>query len=172
MKFEDLEAENGTYRVYEDGTIESNVKRARKTVWYEKKHMINDKGYHRIYLSLKDEPPKTVMVHRVVAKLFLEPPKDSSRIFINHKDGNKDNNHYSNLEWCTHAENILHAKILGLMGRDKDTNGRPVRVTFEFPTARTAERFFGLGPDVIARWARGNTSGSRTHPIVDVHYIE
>ena len=28
---------------------------------------------------------------------------------INHKDGNKDNNHVSNLEWSSHSDNLKHA---------------------------------------------------------------
>lgn len=46
-------------------------------------------------------------VHHLVALTFLE--KIPGKKFINHKDGNKLNNHFSNLEWCTNLENIKHA---------------------------------------------------------------
>lgn len=169
MEYKELEALNGIYKVFENGTILSN---AWGNKWREKSHQINTKGYHRVYLALKGGMSKTYRVHRIVAELFLTPPKDPERRFVNHKDGNKDNNHYTNLEWCTHAENMLHAKMNMLLQKDKDVNGKPVRVTFEFPTARTAERFFEMTPDTIARIARGRTKGSRAYPIVDVHYIE
>lgn len=172
MEFKEIEALHGAYRVYSDGTIMSNVVRTRPTEWYIKKHSINSKGYHRVGLCLKGEERKTWKVHRIVAKLFLDPPSKPERRFVNHKDCNKDNNHYTNLEWCTHAENMLHAKINGLMKKDKDFNGKPISVTFEFPSAKTAEMFFDLSPDVLARRARGEIYDSRTHPIVDVHYIE
>lgn len=45
-------------------------------------------------------------IHRLVAELFLVP--DPSRPHVNHKDGDKSNNHVSNLEWCTVEENNEH----------------------------------------------------------------
>lgn len=52
------------------------------------------------------------LIHRLVAEAFLENPKNLSE--INHKDGNKENNKVSNLEWCTRQENVLHSYKLGL----------------------------------------------------------
>lgn len=51
-------------------------------------------------------------VHRIVAKLFC----DNSGGFdvVNHIDGNKLNNHYTNLEWCTQRHNNIHAIQTGL----------------------------------------------------------
>jgi hypothetical protein len=46
------------------------------------------------------------MVHRIVAVTFIGPPP-SAKHEINHKDHNKANSHYSNLEWVTHSQNIL-----------------------------------------------------------------
>src|SRR5690606_37179602 len=63
-------------------------------------------------------------VHRLVALAFLEPPnqeliEEMSKLSygvvpVNHIDGNKENNHYSNLEWCSHSQNSKHAIDLGL----------------------------------------------------------
>lgn len=39
------------------------------------------------------------LIHRAVAELFLEKPKDAD--FVIHKDYKKDNNHVSNLQWMT-----------------------------------------------------------------------
>lgn len=52
-----------------------------------------------------------LLVHRAVAEAFLEKPKgweDSTMWTVNHKDGNKLNNHYTNLEWLKHKDNIGH----------------------------------------------------------------
>ena len=55
---------------------------------------------------------KTRYVHRLVATAFLEPcpPKHE----VNHKDGDKTNNDWRNLEWLTRAENLNHAMRIGI----------------------------------------------------------
>lgn len=52
-------------------------------------------------------------VHRLVAETFL--PNPDSLPEVNHIDGNRMNNSVTNLEWCTHTENMLHAENTGLV---------------------------------------------------------
>lgn len=46
-------------------------------------------------------------VHRIVAETFIQC--DDLSLDVNHKDGNKKNNHVDNLEWCTRSQNIKHS---------------------------------------------------------------
>lgn len=59
------------------------------------------------------EGHKRLTVHRLVAKYFCEGWSPENNV-VNHKDGNPQNNHADNLEWCTQKDNIGHAiHVLG-----------------------------------------------------------
>ena len=74
------------------------------------------KGYIVINISLLDnynnKVHKNLLVHRLVALAFIK--NNNNFNIINHIDGNKCNNYYKNLEWCTTKLNMIHASKTGL----------------------------------------------------------
>lgn len=65
-------------------------------------------------------------IHRILAELFI--PKLAGKDFINHIDGNKGNHTLSNLEWCSHRENLEHASMTGLLSNREISGARNGRV--------------------------------------------
>ena len=65
-----------------------------------------DKGYPSVDLRLNGSR-NNFAVHRLVAVAFVSNPSNKPQ--VNHKDSNRANNHYLNLEWVTHTENMRHS---------------------------------------------------------------
>ena len=105
-----IEGFDGKCFVSDDGDVYSVRRQGHKGGFV--KQRVNNSGYLRVSLSNNGEN-KAYFVHRLVAKAFIPNPENKQ--FVNHKDGNKTNNHVSNLEWCTKSENMQHAVKIGLV---------------------------------------------------------
>lgn len=68
--------------------------------------------YMQVVLVSDDKVKTHKNIHRLVAETFISNP--FNKPCVNHKDGNKLNNHMDNLEWVTRSENDIHAFRLGL----------------------------------------------------------
>ena len=84
------------------------------------KPYVNTSGYERVKLC-NDGRCKVRTVHRLVLETF-KPHVDMSDLEVNHMDGNKLNNHLTNLEWVTGRDNILHAHDTGLVNYKGEGN--------------------------------------------------
>ena len=71
-------------------------------------------AYGYLYISMNVAGIRNNMkLHRAVLLSFapIDFPEAKE---VNHKDGNKSNNHIDNLEWCTRSDNMKHAsQVLG-----------------------------------------------------------
>lgn len=63
-------------------------------------------GYQTVTL-VKNKVKQRFLLHRLVAISYIENPQNKP--YVNHLDGNKQNNCVSNLEWCTGSENEQHS---------------------------------------------------------------
>lgn len=149
------EVSNMGYILREDGTISYPSLRA--------------DGYYII----KDGRGRTVRIHRLVAKTFLDNP--SYLTDVNHKDGDKSHNSVDNLEWCDRGFNIKHAYDTGLREIKRGADSPNTKLTLEDAqyiydhyqtdgynsnTKELAEQF-GLTPQSIRTIIRGVTSNGK-----------
>lgn len=70
------------------------------------KQLNQAKGYHGVNLRSHGKTTK-LSTHRLVAIAFL--PNPNNYPMVNHKDENKQNNVYTNIEWCTHQYNTEYS---------------------------------------------------------------
>lgn len=81
---------------------------------------LTNNGYRSVGLRHIDEGigikyREHLSVHRLVAFAFIYNPDPINNTYINHKDGNKQNNNDWNLEWCTPTHNAQHAIAMGVV---------------------------------------------------------
>jgi len=87
-------------------------------------------SYVRIKLAMQ-------LTHRLVASAWLDNPEEYTH--INHKDGNKKNNHVENLEWCTPSHNLQHAYDTGLRSKKISLADRNM-IKREYASGRYSQR--------------------------------
>jgi hypothetical protein len=114
----------------------------------------NSNGYQAVCLFL-DGKDKRQLVHRLVATAFVPYPGEGNE--VNHKDGNRRNNHADNLEWVTHQENIQHARdVLGTVG--KHESHAQVKLSWEKVRKIREARSAGVRvKDLAAYWKISET---------------
>lgn len=127
------------------------------------KQYLDGDGYQRVGLWLYGER-KTMAVHRIVADAFLPP--SAYRLEVNHLDGNKTNNAWTNLERSTRDENMFHASRAGLLARgERHGNAKLTDADVDAIRARRSDgesgvsiaRAFGTSPSTVCRIFRNQT---------------
>lgn len=105
----------GYFKPYGERITENTIKNPKKYI--SAKLTVNGITYTR-------------QMHRVVLMAFVPCP--GSEYVVNHKDGDKHNNHLENLEWVTQKDNIRHAKLMGLARYAKGDDSGASKITEEF----------------------------------------
>lgn len=113
---------------------------------------INNSGYLEVRLS-KNGKTKTTFVHRLLAQTFI--PNPCEKKIVNHKNGIKQDNSLSNLEWVTQSENITHAVVSGLI---KKIGKRVIneKTKKEFLSIRDAARSIKIPYSTCKNYLNGN----------------
>ena len=113
-------------------------------------------GYRRVRIN-----NKPILTHRLVAKTFIPNPDNKPQ--VNHIDGNKENNHVSNLEWVTAKENIAHALYTNLRKDRYPISIYDIKTnqTHEFKLLKDCSVFLGVSQDAIL----SKIKSSKRYPI-------
>ena len=92
------------YEVTEAGEVFNTITGRKLTDWK------NEHSYHRVSLTSREKKKQHFYVHRIVAFTFHVYPGDGYE--VHHKDRDRSNNHKTNVEWVTRAENMafVHSK--------------------------------------------------------------
>ena len=125
---------------------------------------LNDtgRGYLQVMLS-KDGHRAHVLVHRLVAEVFIPNPENKPQ--VNHINGDKNDNRAENLEWCTMGENLRHRhQVL----RQPGGRSRPVKCTDTgtvYPSIKAAAQALGVCEKGILRVCHKQQNATRKNKL-------
>lgn len=95
-------------------------------------------GYRKYTLTC-DGRPKIKFAHTLVAEAFIGP-KPSAAHQVAHWDGQKQNNHVSNLRWATAKENAADSMRLGVLNPER----KPLEMSPFPPTKRMLDMLISI----------------------------
>jgi hypothetical protein len=165
IEWQDIPGFEGSYQASKTGLIRTIKKTKYKSPGdLISQHVNKASGYVTVHLGTVKS---SLYVHRLVMAAF-EGACPAGKV-VNHKDGNRRNNHFSNLEYVTQKENIEHSihtlgAQLGAIGtnhRDAKLTPDSVRLVRQAITAgeslNSIGRRFGVSPAAILQIKRGQT---------------
>ena len=142
--WKDVVGYENKYQVSSIGEIRSLPRNGTKKEIVIKAQMTDKDGYKIVKLR-KNNNPKMVKVHRIVAEAFL---LNRNANIVDHINGIRDDNRFENLRWVTNFENVKFGKC----GKDF------IKVKFEengiirnFESLRQAEKETGISRYIIKK---------------------
>jgi hypothetical protein len=130
------------YEVSECGDVRRAVAFRQYHVGMILRKKLNRFGYWTVTLFANGNR-YDVFVHRLVSLAFLGAPP-SERHEVAHGDGCRTNNHWTNLRWATHPENMSDRKRHGTVPDRKGEKHPLARLTDELVLAMRQRRRDGL----------------------------
>jgi hypothetical protein len=107
-------------------------------------------GYFKIQLIDNNNNKNNYLIHRLIAYFFIS--KENENKIVNHKDENKLNNYYKNLEWLNdRGENIKYSMSKNISQIDPKTNN----IINTFLTIKDAEKQLNLPIGNISKCING-----------------
>lgn len=138
------------------------------------KGKLSKSGY--LYVNLwVNGIPNQISIHRLVAQYHCSCFVGYNE--VNHIDENKTNNISTNLEWCTHLQNMRHGTALQRKAHNKQIKvsqfSKDGKFIKEFNSCKEAEKSFNKSSSNISNCCRGKLktaygyiwkySGSQSH---------
>lgn len=140
------------YSISDDGEVYNN-KTGRKL-----KKSISTSGYYHIQLY-KNKKVHMKYIHRLVAQAFIKGEKEQ----VDHINGNKLDNHVSNLRWVTASENYYN---YGYEERKRNRCRKVIAKSnseiIEFNSRKECAKYFNCSPSKIKYnylYKKGNKKG-------------
>lgn len=143
------------YQITSDGKVFNNTKQL--------KHYIGQNGYCFIKLINNEGKTKHQSIHRLVALMYVDNPYNKQ--CVNHIDGNRQNNDYTNLEWVTQQENLLKGyerrndtPIRFYINCDLYYNNHFVKSFVSIKEAACyAEKHYNVSATMLRKWLKNKT---------------
>jgi hypothetical protein len=148
--WKDIDGFSGRYQISNLGMCRANTN---YTNFKSISSRIDSAGYETVRLSYSGKTA-TKRIHRLVADAFI--PNHLNKPFVNHINGNKQDNRTRNLEWVTHSENIKHAYNLKLIPRPTEKSVVDINQKKVYSSIKEASREIGIPYPTIKGYLNGH----------------
>ena len=132
-EFHDISGFEGRYQVSTDGRVFSipkvvavgkNGGTTTRGGFELRQYKMKNGGHLRVYLSNAESKKVAKLVHRLVAETFINNAINLP--VVHHKDSNPENNHVSNLEWCSIGDNTAYCTTRKIGNQKGAANSRAI----------------------------------------------
>ena len=137
--------------------------------------VLDKDGYYNIRSASTDviNKKKHLRICRAVAMAWIECPDSYDKFQVNHKDSNRSNDYYENLEWVTPRQNIQHGikygniKTTQLIIKDILTNK-----LYKLNSVIDASRFLNIYPAILDHYIKKDINKIYSNKFIIIDYGE